>query len=98
MSDTIAHPSTPAVEEHPFVIEFEKWADRLYENEPPSPGDLFDDSVDEATRQARQNAYQAKVDAALKDVLEEYRKWWADNEEAIQEWLNSGEENEGPDC
>ncbi|PBK68907.1 hypothetical protein ARMSODRAFT_1085323 [Armillaria solidipes] len=45
MSDTIAHPSTPAVEEHPFVIELEKWADRLYENEPPSPEDLFDDSI-----------------------------------------------------
>ncbi|SJK98644.1 uncharacterized protein ARMOST_01913 [Armillaria ostoyae] len=80
MSDTIAHPSTPAVEEHPFVIELEKWA------------------VDEATRQARQNAYQAKVDAALKDVLAEYKKRWADNEEALEEWLNSGEENEGPDC
>ncbi|PBK79507.1 hypothetical protein ARMGADRAFT_1093078 [Armillaria gallica] len=94
----IANSGTPAVEKHPLVIELEKWGDRLYENEPPAPEDLFDCSVDEATRQARQNAYRAKADAAMKDVLEKYRSWWVDNDEAIQEWLNSVEQEEGPDC
>ncbi|KAK0449717.1 uncharacterized protein EV420DRAFT_1646711 [Desarmillaria tabescens] len=72
-----------ASQEHPIVLEWAKWEDRLFEDVPPPPEDLFDNSVDYATRQARQKAYQAKVDAAMKDVLEEYKKWWADNDEAI---------------
>ncbi|KAK0466320.1 uncharacterized protein EV420DRAFT_1636901 [Desarmillaria tabescens] len=81
------------LEKHPILIELEKWRERLF---PPSPRDLFDESVDEATRQARQQAYAAKKDAVRKDVLEEYKKWWVDNAEALEEWLDSGEENEGP--
>ncbi|KAK0455858.1 hypothetical protein EV421DRAFT_1918440 [Armillaria borealis] len=39
--------------------------------------------VNEATRQARQQAYTANAEAAMKDVLEEYKKWWVDNAEAL---------------
>ncbi|PBL00385.1 hypothetical protein ARMGADRAFT_1024379 [Armillaria gallica] len=83
-------------EKHPLLVELEKWEDRLYENEPPCPEDLFDETVNEATRQARQQAYTAKTEAAMKDALEEYKKWWADNAEALAQWIDSGEQNEGP--
>ncbi|SJL06396.1 uncharacterized protein ARMOST_09732 [Armillaria ostoyae] len=76
--------SVPAVsEQHPILVELEKWEERLYENEPPCPEDLFDETVNEATRQARQQAYTAKAEAAMKDALEEYKKWWVDNAEAL---------------
>ncbi|KAG7448793.1 uncharacterized protein BT62DRAFT_1074330 [Guyanagaster necrorhizus] len=58
--------------------------DRLFKDVPPAPEDLFDTPVEKPTRQARQQAYSAKVDEAMKDVLEEYSKWWADNEEALE--------------
>ncbi|PBK76605.1 DUF292-domain-containing protein [Armillaria solidipes] len=76
--------SAPAVsEKHPILVELEKWEERLYENEPPFPEDLFDETVNEATRQARQQAYTANAEAAMKDALEEYKKWWVDNAEAL---------------
>ncbi|PBK79498.1 hypothetical protein ARMGADRAFT_1021486 [Armillaria gallica] len=64
-------------------VEFLKWKDRLYKDVPPEPE--WDSSVDEATRQAREEGYMAKVNAATKDVLEEYTKWRANNDEALDE-------------
>ncbi|SJK98648.1 uncharacterized protein ARMOST_01917 [Armillaria ostoyae] len=63
---------------------------------PPEPE--WDAPLSETTRRAREEEYVAKVDAAMKDVLEEYTKWRADNDEALARWFSSGEQNEGPDC
>ncbi|PBK80208.1 hypothetical protein ARMGADRAFT_1171982 [Armillaria gallica] len=103
-SDSLSRPSSntsassAASQEHPIAVEWAKWEDRLYENVPPMPDNLFDCSVDEATCEGRQDAYRAKTAAARKDVLQEYKKWWADNHEEISKLINSREPNEGPDC
>ncbi|SJK98617.1 uncharacterized protein ARMOST_01885 [Armillaria ostoyae] len=92
ISRSSSNTSAPSVaSQHPIE-------DRLYENVPPMPENLFDYSVDAATCQARRDAYRAKTAAARKDVLQEYKKWWADNHEEISKLINSRQPNEGPDC
>ncbi|PBK68901.1 hypothetical protein ARMSODRAFT_1085317, partial [Armillaria solidipes] len=77
--------------EHPISLELLKWKDCLYKDVPPEPE--WDASLSETIRRAREEEYIAKVDAAMKDVLEEYSKWRADNDEALARWFSSGEQN-----
>ncbi|SJL09116.1 uncharacterized protein ARMOST_12492 [Armillaria ostoyae] len=101
-SHSLSHSSSnsmafPAPEEHPISVDYYEWGHRIFAARPKMPLDLFDLSVDHSIRKARQKAYEAEAEVAMKDVLAEYKKWLEEHDEELGEWFKSHGEDEEPD-
>lgn len=51
--------------------------------------DLFDRTVDKATRKQRKQAYLDAAEAATTDINRDFMKWCADHEEELAEWADA---------
>ncbi|KAK0443088.1 uncharacterized protein EV420DRAFT_1649374 [Desarmillaria tabescens] len=89
--------ASSAPEEHLISVDYYNWGLRIFAARPKIPLEIFDPSVDRSIRDAREKEYAAEAEAAMKEVLAEYKIWLEEHDHELWEWYMSCRGDEEPD-